>query len=138
MTRQQCFDCLASLGPDDVQDLDFLQPLRVDDAFPPYVARLTGITHFCPVSARFTGKGWSTLQSLSRLEHICTPYGLTDDEMAGIATLQTVNEMEIIAPRMTDAGPASIARLRKLQVLAIKGGSNLTDNGLKPLAARQP
>ena len=51
VTRQQCFDCLSSLKPDDVQDLDFLEPLAVDDAFLPYIARLTGITHFCPVSA---------------------------------------------------------------------------------------
>lgn len=133
-TRQQCFDCLRSLNPNDVQDLDFLQPLQVDDAFLPYVARLTGMTHFCPVSARFSGKGWATLRTLTRLEHICTPYGLTDDEMAGIATLQTVNEMEIVATKLTDAGLASIAELRNLEVLHLDGNAKMTDDGLKALA----
>jgi len=135
VTRRQCFDCLGSLNPDDVQDLDFLDPLRVDDAFLPYIARLTGITHFCPVSARFSGKGWATLRTLTRLEHICTPYGLTDDEMAGIATLQSVNEMEIVAPKLTDAGLASIAKLRNLEVLHLNGTAMMTDNGLKALAS---
>jgi len=134
VTRQQCFDCLDSLGPNDVQGVDFLQPLKVDDAFLPHVARLTGITHFCPVSARFTGPGWATLQTLTRLEHICTPYGLTDAEMAGIATLQTVNEMEIVATKLTDAGLASIARMRNLEVLHLEGTVMMTDEGLKVLA----
>ncbi|MEN6333658.1 MAG: hypothetical protein ABFE01_05315 [Phycisphaerales bacterium] len=134
VTRRQCFDCLSSLKPDDVQDLDFLDPLQVDDAFLPYIARLTGITHFCPVSARFSGTGWATLRTLTKLEHICTPYGLTDDEMAGIATLQSVNEMEIVAPKLTDAGLASIAKLRNMQVLHLNGTAMMTDNGLKALA----
>ena len=134
VTRQQCFDCLKSLGPNDVQDLDFLQALQVDDAFLPYIAKLTGITHFCPVSARFSAKGWTTLQGLPHLEHICTPYGLTDAEMAGIATLQTVNEMEIVATKLTDAGLASLARLRNLQVLHLEGTPMMTDEGLKALA----
>jgi hypothetical protein len=134
VTRQQCFDCLSSLNPDDVQDLDFLSPLQVDDAFLPYIARLTGITHFCPVSARFSAKGWATLRTLTNLEHICTPYGLTDDEMAGIATLQTVNEMEIVATKLTDAGLASIAKLRNLEVLHLEGTAKMTDDGLKALA----
>ena len=131
VTRQQCFDVLKSLGPNDVQDLDFLQPLQVDDAFLPYIARLTGVTHFCPVYARFTAKGWTTLQSLPHLTHICTPYGLTDAEMAGIATLQTVDEMEIVATRLTDAGLASIAKLRNLKVLHLEGTAMMTDEGLK-------
>ena len=134
VTRQQCFDALKSLGPNDVQDLDFLLPLQVDDAFLPYVAKLPGITHFCPVSAHFTAKGWTTLQSLSHLTHICTPYGLTDAEMAGIATLQTVDEMEIVATKLTDAGLASIARLRNLKVLHLEGTAMMTDEGLKVLA----
>lgn len=134
VTRRQCFDCLESLGPNDVQDLDFLQPLQVDDTFLPHVARLTGITHFCPVSARFSGKGWTTLRTLTRLEHICTPYGLTDDEMAGIVALQTVNEMEIVATKLTDAGLASIAKLRNLEVLHLEGTAMMTDEGLKALA----
>ncbi len=134
VTRQQCLDALKSLGPDDAQDLDFLDPIRPDDAFLPYVARLTGLTHFCPVTGRFSGKGWQMLQTLPRLTHICTPYGLTDDEMAGIATLQTVDEMEIDADRLTDAGLASIAKLRNLQVLHLVGTSMMTDEGLKALA----
>jgi hypothetical protein len=134
VTRQQCFDVLKSLGPNDVQDLDFLQPLQVDDAFLPYIARLTGVTHFCPVNARFTAKGWMTLQSLTHLAHICTPYGLTDAEMAGIATLQTVDEMEIVATKLTDAGLASIAKLRNLKVLHLEGTPMMTDEGLKVLA----
>jgi hypothetical protein len=134
VTRQQALECLKSLGPNDVQDLDFLQPLQVDDAFLPYVARLTGLTHFCPVSARFTARGWLMLQSLPRLEHICTPYGLTNAEMASIATLQTVNEMEMIATQLTNAGLASIAELRNLQVLHLECGPVVTDEGLKALA----
>ncbi len=134
VTRQQCLDALKSLGPDDAQDLDFLTPIRPDDAFLPFVARLTGMTHFCPVTARFSGKGWQMLQTLPRLTHICTPYGLTDEEMAGIATLQTVDEMEIDADRLTDAGLASIAKLRNLQVLHLEGTSMMTDEGLKVLA----
>jgi len=135
VTRQQCLDALKSLGPDDAQDLDFLDPIRPDDAFLPYVARLTGLTHFCPVTGRLSGKGWQTLQTLPRLTHICTPYGLTDEEMAGIATLQTVDEMEIDADRLTDAGLASIAKLRNLKVLHLVGTSMMTDEGLKALAA---
>jgi hypothetical protein len=134
VTRQQCFDALKSLGPSDVQDLDFLQPLQVDDAFLPYIAKLTGVTHFCPVSARFTAKGWTTLQSLPHLTHICTPYGLTDAEMAGIATLPAVDEMEIVATKLTDAGLASIARLRNLKVLHLEGTAMMTDEGLRLLA----
>jgi hypothetical protein len=133
VTRQQCFDCLQSLNPNDVQDLDFLQPLQVDDTFLPYVARLTGITHFCPVTAHFSGQGWATLKPLTALTHICTPYGLTDAEMAGIATLATVDEMEMIATKLTDAGLASIARLRNLQVLHLEGTMMMTDEGLKVL-----
>jgi hypothetical protein len=133
-TRQQCLDVLGSLGPNDVQDLDFLRPLQVDDAFLPQIARLTGITHFCPVTARFSGPGWTTLKSLPGLVHICTPYGLTDDEMAGIATLQTVQEMEIVADRLTDAGLVSIAKLHNLQVLHLEGTTMMTDEGLKALA----
>jgi len=134
VTQQQCIDCLKSLGPADVQDLDFLQPTQVDDAILPYVAKLTGLTHFCPVTARFSGRGWSMLQSLPRLEHICTPYELTDAEMAGIATLQTVNEMEIVGDLLTDAGLASIAKLRNLEVLHLEGTMMMTDDGLKVLA----
>lgn len=134
VTPQQCIECLKSLGPDDVQDLDFLEPLQVDDTFLPYVARLTGITHFCPVSAHFTAQGWLMLRSLPRLEHICTPYGLTDAEMASIATLQTVNEMEIVATRMTNAGLASIARMQNLQVLHLECTAMATDDGLRALA----
>ena len=135
VTQQQCIDCLKSLAADDVQVLDFLQPVQIDDASLPHVARLTGLTHFCPVTARFSGNGWSTLQSLSKLEHICTPHELTDAEMAGIATLQMVREMEIVAPLMTDAGLASIARLRNLEVLHLDGTMMMTDDGLKVLAA---
>jgi hypothetical protein len=134
VSRQQCLDALKSLGPDDAQDLDFLDPIRPDDAFLPYVARLTGLTHFCPVTGRFSGQGWQMLQSLPRLTHICTPYGLTDEEMAGIATLQTVDEMEIDADRLTDVGLASIAKLRNLKVLHLVGTSMMTDEGLKALA----
>jgi len=134
VTRQQCLDALKSLGPDDAQDLDFLDPIRPDDAFLPYVARLTGLTHFCPVMGRFSGQGWQMLQTLPRLTHICTPYGLMDEEMAGIATLQTVDEMEIDADRLTDAGLASIAKLRNLEVLHLVGTSMMTDEGLKALA----
>jgi hypothetical protein len=99
------------------------------------VARLTGLTHFCPVTGRFSGQGWQMLQTLPRLTHICTPYGLTDEEMAGIATLQTVDEMEIAADRLTDAGLASIAKLRNLQVLHLEGTPMMTDEGLRGLAA---
>ncbi len=134
VTRQQCFDVLKSLAPNDVQDLDFMAPLRVDDAFLPYVARLTGVTHFCLVTARFSGRGWATLQCLTHLEHICTPYGLTDSEVAGIATLRTVNEMEMVATRMTNAGLASIATMQNLQVLHLECTAAVTDEGLKALA----
>jgi hypothetical protein len=137
VTRQQCFGVLQSLAPNDVQDLDFLEPLQVDYAFLPYVARLTGVTHFCPVTARFSGSGWAMLQCLTHLEHICTPYGLTDSEMAGIATLQTVNEMEMVATRMTNAGLASIATMRNLQVLHLECTPAVTDEGLKALATVQ-
>jgi len=134
VTRQQCFDCLQSLKPNDIQNLDFVLPLQVDDTFLPHIARLTGITHFCPVTARFSGPGWATLKPLSGLTHICTPYGLTDAEMAGIATLQTVNEMEVVATKLTDAGLAAIARLRNLQVLHLEGTTVMTDEGLTVLA----
>ncbi len=50
VTRQQCFECLVARA-ERYTGSDFLQPLQVDDAFLPYVARLTGITHFCPVGA---------------------------------------------------------------------------------------
>jgi len=132
VTRQQCLDALKSLGPDDAQDLDLGTP-RPDDEFLPYVARLTGLTHFCPMTARFSGKGWQTLQTLPRLTHICTPHGLTDDEMAGIATLQTLDELYIEGDRLTDAGLASIAKLRNLQNLLLEGTSLMTDEGLKAL-----
>ena len=134
VTRQQCLDALKSLGPNDAQDLDFLTPIQPDDTFLPAVARLTGITHFCPVTARFSGKGWTLLQTLPRLTHLCTPYGLTDEEMAGIATLPTVDEMEIVADRLTDAGLVSLAKLRNLQVLHLEGTPMMTDEGLKALA----
>jgi len=134
VTRRQCFAALQALEPDDVQNLDFLRPLQVDDEFLPYVARLTGLKGFCPVIARFSAKGWVTLQTLSHLGHICTPYGLTDAEMSGIATLQTVHEMEIVATKLTDAGLAAIARLRNLQVLHLEGTTMMTDEGLKGLA----
>jgi len=134
VTRQQCLDCLGSLNPGDIQGLDFEPSLKADDAFLPYIARLTGVSGICPVYARFSGKGWATLQSLTQLEHICTPYGLTDDEMAGIAALQTVNEMEIVATKLTDAGLASIAKLRNLEVLHLDGTTKMTDEGLKALA----
>jgi len=132
VTRQQCLDALKSLGPDDAQDLDLGTP-RPDDEFLPYVARLTGLTHFCPMTARFSGKGWQTLQTLPRLTHICTPHGLTDDEMAGIATLQTLDELYIEGDRLTDAGLASIAKLRNLQNLLLEGTPLMTDEGLKVL-----
>jgi len=134
VTQQQCIDCLKSLSPDDVQVLDFPQSVQVDDGVLPHVVRLTGLTHFCPVTARFSGSGWSTLQSLPNLRHICTPYELTDAEMAGIATLQTVNEMEIVGDLLTDAGLASIAKLRNLEVLHLEGTMMMTDDGLKVLA----
>ena len=134
VTRQQCFDCLEALNPGDIQGLDFTQSLQADDAFLPYMARLTGLSGVCPVYARFSGKGWMTLRTLTGLEHICTPYGLTDDEMAGIVALQTVNEMEIVATKLTDAGLASIARLRNLEVLHLDGTAMMTDDGLKALA----
>ena len=92
------------------------------------------MTHFCPVTARFSGKGWTLLQTLPRLTHICTPYGLTDADVAEIAKLQTVNEMEIVATRLTDAGLASLAKLRNLQVLHLEGTAMMTDEGLKALA----
>ena len=98
------------------------------------MARLTGLSGVCPVYARFSGRGWMTLRTLTGLEHICTPYGLTDDEMAGIVALQTVNEMEIVATKLTDAGLASIARLRNLEVLHLDGTAMMTDEGLKALA----
>jgi hypothetical protein len=134
VTRQQCLDSLGSLHPGDIQGLDFVEALKADDTFLPYVARLTGLSGVCPVYARFSGAGWRTLQSLPQLEHICTPYGLTDDEMAGIATLQTVYEMEIVATKLTDAGLASIAKLRNLEVLHLDGNAMMTDEGLKALA----
>jgi hypothetical protein len=134
VTRQQCIDCLKSLNPGDIQGLDFVQVLKADDTFLPYMARLTGLSGVCPVYARFSGRGWATLQSLTQLEHICTPYGLTDDEMAGIATLQTVNEMEIVATKLTNAGLAEIAKLRNIEVLHLDGNQMMTDEGLKALA----
>ena len=133
VTRQQCLDALKSLGPNDAQDLDFLAPIPADDAFMPYIAKLTGMTHFCPVLARFTPKGWAMLASLPCLEHICTPYGLTDADVAEIAKLRTVNEMEIVADRLTDAGLASLAGLRNLQVLHLEGTTMMTDEGLRSL-----
>jgi hypothetical protein len=134
VTRRQCLDCLKSLNPGDIQGLDFTQSLRADDTFLPHIARLTGLSGICPVYACFSGQGWTTLQTLTQLEHICTPYGLTDSEMAGIATLQTVNEMEIVATKLTDAGLASIAKMRNLQVLHLDGTPMMTDEGLKVLA----
>jgi hypothetical protein len=134
VTRQQCLNVLGSLGPNDAQDLDFLAPIQADDAFMPYVAKLTGLTHFCPVSARFTPGSWAMLASLPRLEHICTPYGLTDADVEEIAKLQTVNEMEIVATKLTDAGLISLAKLRNLQVLHLEGTTMMTDEGLKALA----
>jgi len=134
VTRQQCIDCLKSLDPNAVQDLDFLAPLQVDDSFLPYVARLTGMTHFCPVTARFTPHGWSLLRLLPCLEHICTPHGLTDAEMAEIAKLPVLREMEIVADRFTDAGLASLGNMRTLQVLHLEGTPMMTDEGLRSLA----
>jgi hypothetical protein len=134
VTRQQCIDCLKSVDPNAVQDLDFLPPLPVDDSFLPYVARLTGMTHFCPVTARFTPHGWSLLRQLPCLEHICTPHGLTDAEIAEIAKLPVLREMEIVADRLTDAGLASLGSMRTLQVLHLEGTPLMTDAGLKALA----
>ena len=66
VTRQQCFDCLEALNPGDVQDLDFTQSLQADDAFLPYMARLTGLSGSSVRSyARFSGKGWTTLRTLT-------------------------------------------------------------------------
>jgi len=134
VTQQQCLDVLKSLGPNDAQDLDFLLPIQADDAYMPYIAKLTGMTHFCPVYAHFSPRSWALLASLPRLEHICTPYGLTDADMAEIAKLQTVNEMELVATKLTDAGLASLAKLRNLQVLHLEGTPMMTDEGLKALA----
>jgi hypothetical protein len=134
VTRQQCLNVLASLGPNDAQDLDFLMPIQADDEFMPYIAKLTGMTHFCPVSSRFTPKSWALLASLPRLEHICTPYGLTDADVEEIAKLQTVNEMEIVDTKLTDAGLVSLAKLRNLVVLHLEGTPKMTDEGLKALA----
>jgi len=134
VTRQQCLDCLRSLRPDDVQDLDFLQPVQADDGYMPYVARLTGMTHFCPVFARFTPKGWSMLRQLPRLEHICTPHGLTDADVAEIVKLPALREMEIVADRLTDAGLASLAKAGRLEVLHLEGNRTMTDDGLRAFA----
>jgi len=133
--QQQCIEVLKSLEPNDVQALDFLQPLLLDDAILPYVARLKGLTSFCPLSARFTAQGWLMLQSLPRLEHLCAPYGLTDAEMASIATLQTLEEVEILDARMTNTGLASIGQLHNLQVLWLESTAMVTNEGLKTLAA---
>ncbi len=133
-TRMQCLEVLHSLGPNDVQDLDFLLPLQVDDSFMIYVARLTGMTHFCPVTAHFTPRAWSMLAQLPRLEHICTPHGLTDAEMAEIAKFPALREMEIVADRLTDAGLASLAKVARLDVLHLEGTPKMTDEGLKTLA----
>ena len=134
VTRQQVFAALKSLGPNDAQDLDFLLPIQADDGFMPHIAKLTGLTHFCPVYARFTPKSLALLAQLPRLEHICTPYGLTDADVAEIAKLPAVNEMEIVADRLTDAGLASLAKIRNLQVLHLEGTALMTDEGLKALA----
>jgi hypothetical protein len=134
VTRYQVLTALKSLGPNDAQDLDFLAPIQADDGFMPYVAKLTGLTHFCPVYARFTPKSWALLAQLPHLEHICTPYGLTDADIAEIAKLPAVNEMEIVADKLTDAGLASLARMRNLQVLHLEGAPMMTDGGLKALA----
>jgi hypothetical protein len=134
VTGQQVLAALKSLDPNDVQDLDFLAPTQADDSFMPYIARLTGVTHFCPVYARFTPKSWALLASLPRLEHICTPYGLTDAEVAQIAKLPAVNEMEIVADRLTDAGLAALSQCRNLLVLHLEGTALMTDEGLKALA----
>jgi hypothetical protein len=134
VTRQQCLEVLDSLGPNDVRDLDFLAPIQPDDSFLPHVVGLTGLTHFCPVTARFTSEGWSTLARLPRLEHICTPHGLTDAEMAEIARLPALREMEIVGDRLTDAGLASLAKVARLDVLHLEGTSMLTDEGLRTLA----
>jgi hypothetical protein len=92
------------------------------------------MTHFCPVSARFTAKGWSMLTQLPRLEHICTPHGLTDAEIAEIAKLPALREMEIVADRLTDAGLVSLASIGTLEVLHLEGTPMMTDEGLKALA----
>lgn len=134
VTRQQVLAVLKSLGPNDAQDLDFLMPTQADDGYMPYIAKLTGMTHFCPVYSQFTPKSWSLLAQLPHLEHICTPYGLTDADIAEIAKLPALNELEIVADKLTDAGLAALARIRNLQVLHLEGTAQMTDEGLKALA----
>ncbi len=52
-SRQQCLDALKSLGPDDAQDLDFLDPIRPDDAFLLYVPRYSWRVPKAPIYGEF-------------------------------------------------------------------------------------
>ncbi len=131
---------LAKLGPDDVQHVLLL---RGGEAALPAISRLTGLKTLefprwfepSPTPWKFSPKSLRLLARLPALERVQLPEGITDDGIAVLVEacpqLKKVYFMD--DNEVSDAGLATLAKLRGLEALSI-GGGRMTAAGLAPLA----
>jgi hypothetical protein len=95
------------------------------------IGGLTGLRTLMMWEARITGL--SRLRRLRGLEALrVSDAGLRDDDLAYLAPLVKLEELDLGRNPVTDAGMSHLAGLKALRFLALHG-TQVTDSGLKPL-----
>ena len=129
---------LANLGADDLYMLGFSNPNNgsqvPDDRCMPHIVNLTGLKVLTLGRTNASAKGLKYLSSLSSLERLYAPSGLTNDGLAEIARLSSLRALYIRDHSLTNAGLAHLAKLPLLEELELVGKGRVNDPGLAHLA----
>jgi Leucine-rich repeat (LRR) protein len=128
---------LSNIGPNDLYSLSIYGPYEggplPDDKCMPHIAHLTGLKVLYLANTAISAEGLKFIKGLKSLERLSISKQLTDDGLAEIAQLPSLNALYINESRLTDAGLVHLAELKSLEELDI-GNGRMSNAGLAHLA----
>jgi beta-lactamase regulating signal transducer with metallopeptidase domain/thiol-disulfide isomerase/thioredoxin/protocatechuate 3,4-dioxygenase beta subunit/Leucine-rich repeat (LRR) protein len=126
---------LEALGPDDIQALNFVYPLkRLDDNGLAHLAGLAGLRLLRLDGASIHGEGLRHLTKLKRLESLglhSTEVG--DEALKHVGQIRSLLALGLATTPVTDKGLAHLRNLNLLQTIAL-GQTSITGRGFSHLA----
>ncbi|MHC4526296.1 MAG: HEAT repeat domain-containing protein [Planctomycetota bacterium] len=126
---------LEPLGPDDIQALNFVYPLkRLDDNGLAHLAGLTGLRLLRLDGASIHGDGLRHLTKLKRLESLGLGYTeISDEALKYVSQIGSLVYLSLATTPVTDKGLAHLGKLSALQTITLEHTS-ITGTGFSYLA----
>jgi len=122
---------LFSLKPDDLHMLTIWGPYQggtlPDDRCTPYIAHLTGLRILHLQLTSISAEGIKSLMPLKNLQRLALSKRVTDQTMAVIGQMSSLEGLYLAGSRLTNAGLAHLAQIPSLRYLLLKN-EKLTDS----------